>query len=99
MRDSGLLHALLELENWNDLVGHPIVGPSWEGFVIENLIAAAKDRSTPYFYRTADGAEIDLVLERGGRLQTAIEIKRGSAPNAGKGLRIGCADLGITQRY
>lgn len=46
VRDSGVLHALLELETWNDIVGHPVVGPSWEGFVIENLIAAAGDRWT-----------------------------------------------------
>jgi len=97
VRDSGILHALLELETWNDIAGHPVVGPSWEGFVVENLIAASG--ATPYFYRTEDGAEIDLVLERGGRLDMAIEVKRSSAPTAAKGFRGACDDLGIKKRY
>ena len=66
VRDSGLVHALLELETWEDVLGHPVAGPSWEGFAIENLIAAAGERRTPSFYRTEDGAEVDLVFERGG---------------------------------
>jgi uncharacterized protein len=93
IRDSGLLHALLEIETWNDVVGHPVAGPSWEGFVIENLIAAAGERRVPYFYRTEDGAEIDLVFERGGRVEMAIEIKRTTAPEVSKGFRLACAAL------
>jgi predicted AAA+ superfamily ATPase len=89
VRDSGLVHALLELETWNDVVGHPVAGPSWEGFVIENLIAAAGDDRVPFFYRTEDGAEIDLVFERGGRVEMAIEIKRTTAPELTKGFRLG----------
>ena len=93
VRDSGLLHALLELRSWHDVVGHPIAGPSWEGFVIENLIAAAGVRRVPFFYRTEDGAEIDLVFERGGRVEFAIEIKRTTAPEVSKGFRLGCEIL------
>jgi len=85
VRDSGITHALLELETWDDVIGHPISGPSWEGFVIENLIAAAGDRRTPYYYRTEDGAEVDLVFERAGKVEMAIEIKRSSAPEVSKG--------------
>ena len=99
IRDSGVLHALLELGGWNELVGHPVVGASWEGFVIENLIAATRGRWAPYFYRTEDGAEIDLVLERGGKPQLAIEVKRASAPDVGKGFHLAADDLKIKKRY
>jgi uncharacterized protein len=85
IRDSGLTHALLDLETWEDVLGHPVAGPSWEGFVIENLIAAAGERRTPYFYRTEDGAEVDLLFERGGGVEMAIEIKRSSAPALSRG--------------
>lgn len=87
IRDSGLLHTLLDLDSWNDVVGHPIVGASWEGFAVENLIAAAGPRRRPYFYRTADGAEIDLVFERGGKPEMAIEIKLTTAPEVSYGYR------------
>ena len=93
VRDTGVLHALLGLESLHDVLGHPVVGPSWEGFAIENLIAAAGDRRIPMFLRTERGAEIDLVFERGGRVEMAIEIKRTTAPTVSKGFRIGCADL------
>jgi predicted AAA+ superfamily ATPase len=77
VRDSGLLHALLGIADMNELAGHPVVGASWEGFVIESLLAAAPERTKAGFYRTAAGAEIDLVLELGGRHGLwAIEIKR-----------------------
>jgi len=93
VRDTGVLHALLELETLHDVLGHPVAGPSWEGFVIENLIAAAGDGMVPLFLRTEKGAEIDLIFERGGRVELAIEIKRTTAPTVSKGFRIGCADL------
>jgi predicted AAA+ superfamily ATPase len=85
IRDSGVAHSLLDVETFNDLLGHPIAGPSWEGFVIENLITAAGERRTPYFYRTEDGAEVDLLFERGGKPEIAIEIKRSSAPTLTRG--------------
>jgi len=93
VRDSGLLHALLEIEGRNDVLGHPVAGASWEGFVIENLLAVTRDATVPYFYRTEDGAEIDLVLERGGRVEVAVEIKRSTAPEVSKGFRLACATL------
>jgi predicted AAA+ superfamily ATPase len=70
---------------WEDILGHPVAGASWEGFVLENLIAAAGDRRTPYFYRTEDGAEIDLLFELGGKVEMAIEIKRATAPTLSRG--------------
>ena len=86
VRDSGLVHALLGIEDYNELAGHPVVGPSWEGFVIENLLAAVPSRTTASFYRTAAGAEVDLVLEFPGRGEIwAIEIKRGLAARPTKG--------------
>jgi predicted AAA+ superfamily ATPase len=97
--DSGLLHALLELESWNDIVGHPITGPSWEGFVIENLIVAAGDRWKPTFYRTEDGGEIDLILEKGGKAVVGVKVKRSSAPTVRKGFRQACEDLKIKKCY
>ncbi|MBU2605191.1 MAG: ATP-binding protein [Alphaproteobacteria bacterium] len=85
VRDSGLVHALLGLANFDALAGHPIVGASWEGFVIENLLAAAPERTQASFYRTSAGAEIDLVLDLPQGQRWAIEIKRGLAPKTQKG--------------
>jgi hypothetical protein len=93
VRDAGVLHALLGLGTLDDVLGHPVAGPSWEGFAIENLIGAAGEVRIATFLRTERGAEIDLVLERGGRVEMAIEIKRSTAPTVSKGFRIGCADL------
>jgi predicted AAA+ superfamily ATPase len=98
VRDSGIVHALLEIGTLNQLLGHPVVGPSWEGFVIESLIGAAGPDSTPLFYRTADGAQIDLVFEQAGKPKVAIEIKRSSAPKVEQGFAIACDDLGIAHR-
>lgn len=99
VRDSGILHGLLELETLNDLLGHPICGLSFEGHCLENLIQAAGSRRHPYFYRTQVGAEIDLLLEKGGRPEIAIEIKRSMAPSPEKGFSVACDDLQIEQRY
>lgn len=93
VRDSGLVHALLDLESWNDVVGHPVAGASWEGLVIETLVAVAGERYTPLFYRTEDGAEVDLVLERGADVAVAVEIKRSTAPKLSRGFRLGCEAL------
>ena len=85
VRDSGLLHALLNIADHNALSGHPVIGTSWEGFVIENLLAAAPDRTRASFYRTSAGAEIDLLLELPGGELWAIEIKLGTTPKCEKG--------------
>jgi len=99
IRDSGLLHALLGLKTYTDILGHPVVGQSWEGFVIENLIAAAPQRTVPFFYRTAAGAEIDLLLEIPGHGLWAIEIKLSLAGRPEKGFHIACDDLKPTRRF
>jgi uncharacterized protein len=88
VRDSGLTHALLDLETWEQVLGHPVAGASWEGFAVENVIAVAGDRRTPYFYRTEDGAEIDLLFERGGAVDMVIEIKRSTAPSLSRGFNL-----------
>jgi predicted AAA+ superfamily ATPase len=83
LRDSGLLHNLLGIETYDDLLAHPQAGESWEGFVIEQLIAA-HPRWRPHFLRTSNGAELDLVLER-GRLRRVYEIKLSKAPRVSRG--------------
>jgi uncharacterized protein len=93
VRDSGIVHALLELESKEDVVGHPVVGGSWEGFVVETLIAAAPEGTVPSFYRTSAGAEVDLLLALPGGRLWAIEIKRGSAPKPDRGFHHARADL------
>lgn len=100
VRDSGLVHALLGVEDANALAGHPVVGTSWEGFVIENLLAAAPVRTMASFYRTSAGAEIDLVLELPGRHGLwAIEIKRGSAARLEKGFHSARDDIRPTRSF
>jgi len=83
IRDSGLLHALLDIETMEQLFAHPVYGASYEGFVIENLLTQLP-RWQASFYRTSSGAEIDLVLEQAGR-RVAIEIKASTSPKLGKG--------------
>ena len=93
VRDSGLVHALLGLSDLGALLSHPVVGASWEGFVIENLLAAAPEGVSGHFYRTGGGAEIDLLLAwPDGRLW-AVEVKRSLAPKVGRGFHAACADL------
>jgi hypothetical protein len=99
VRDSGLVHALLGIKTYNDLAGHPVAGTSWEGFAIENLIQAAPERTVASFYRTAAGAEIDLLLEIPGQGLWAIEIKRSLAGRPEKGFYIACKDLKPDRRF
>jgi hypothetical protein len=99
VRDSGILHALLNLPVYNDLLGHPAAGGSWEGFVIENLLAASPEHVRPYFYRTSNGAEIDLVLEFAGNVTWAIEIKRNTVPTLSKGFYIACEDIKPAKKF
>lgn len=93
IRDSGITHALLNLQNYNDLLGHPVAGGSWEGFVIENILSVVPDHVIPFYYRTSNGAEIDLVLEFSSKEKWAIEIKRNSAPTLSKGFYIAQQDI------
>lgn len=98
VRDSGLAHALLGLGTGEQLLGHPVAGASWEGFVVETLIAAAPAGSEAHFYRTAAGAEIDLLLTLPGRRPFAIEIKRSLTPTVEKGFYLACEDLSPERR-
>lgn len=99
LRDSGLLHALLHLPDLETLLAHPIVGASWEGFVIENLLACAPPDVDGYFYRTGGGAEIDLLLAWPGGDLWAIEIKRSLVPKVERGFHAACADLRPVRRF
>lgn len=99
IRDTGLLHALLNIADRDALLGHPVVGASWEGFVIENLINAAPVLSVPGFYRTSGGAEIDLVLELPGGERWAIEVKRSRAAKPARGFYEACEDIKPAKRF
>lgn len=99
VRDSGLVHTLLGLESKTDILGHPVAGASWEGFVIENLIAAAPDETKAHFYRTAAGAEIDLVLSGPRERKWVFEVKRSLAPSVTKGFHEACLDLQPERRF
>lgn len=83
VRDSGLLHRLLQVDDFNSLMGNPVFGSSWEGFVIENIISSLRDCSFS-FYRSASGDELDLLIEKGNRM-IAVECKASSAPQVTKG--------------
>ncbi len=93
VRDSGLVHALLGLTDKDALLGHPVVGASWEGMAIESLLGVVGDRALPSFYRTHKGAEIDLILDWPDGSVWAIEIKRTSAPKLERGMRSALDDL------
>ena len=100
LRDSGMLHALLQLESMEDLMGHPCVGSSWEGWVIEQILAMAPPNWRPWFYRTSGGAEIDLIIERPGRAPFLVfEVKYSMAPSASKGFWTAMSDLGLEEGY
>nr|WP_095204926.1 ATP-binding protein [Mesorhizobium carmichaelinearum] len=98
VRDSGIVHALLGIEDLNGLSGHPVVGASWESYVIENLLSVAPARTVASFYRTAAGAEIDLLLAAPGKRPWAIEIKRSLAPKVEKGFHLACEDVNPARR-
>jgi hypothetical protein len=94
IRDSGLVHALLGLVTYNDLAGHPVVGSSFEGLVIENLASLLPEESKVSFYRSSNGAEIDLILSLPKNLGIwAIEIKRGLSARPNKGFYHAIADI------
>lgn len=99
VRDSGLVHALLGIGDKEALLGHPVVGASWEGFVVEQLLAVAPDGTEGSFYRTSGGAEIDLLLRFGDGRLWAVEVKRSLAPRPEKGFHVACADLAPERRF
>ena len=99
VRDSGICHALLGIETTETLFGHPVAGNSWEGFVIESIVGALPRHAAVGFYRTARGAEVDLVAERGAGNLIAIEVKRSTAPKVSKGFHVACEDLQPRRRF
>lgn len=99
VRDSGICHALLGIETLNDLMGHPVVGGSWEGFVIENIVSALPPSAAYGYYRTTGGAEVDLVIELGAGELWAVEIKSSTAPSVSRGFHSACADLRPTRKF
>lgn len=99
VRDSGIAHALLGLGTKEEVLGHPVVGHSWEGFVIENLLAVAPERTEAQFYRASGGAEIDLVLSLPGRKPWAIEVKRSLDPKPARGFHSACLDVKPEARF
>ncbi len=99
LRDSGLVHALLNIKTRQELLGHPVAGASWEGLVIEAIITASPNRATPWFYRTSAGAEIDLVLELAHNRLAAFEIKRSAPAGAPANFRAACGDIDATHRF
>lgn len=99
VRDSGILHRLLGINRHDALLSNPILGKSWEGFVIENIHSVLPSRAETYFYRTAAGAEVDLVVKMPSSEVWAIEIKYGAAPKLGKHYSQICDDIGATHKY
>ena len=93
VRDSGLVHTLLGLPDREAVLGHPVAGASWEGFVIESLVAATEEGTEAYFYRTSAGAEIDLLLQRPDGRLWVFEIKRSLSPKVERGFHSACEDL------
>ncbi|MBP6851914.1 MAG: ATP-binding protein [Rhodoferax sp.] len=99
VRDSGVLHALLGITDKETLLSHPVVGTSWETWVVENLLALAPPDARAFFFRTAAGAEIDLLIERPGGERWAIEIKRSLQPKMERGFHAACEDVSPTQKW
>ena len=99
LSDSGMLHALHGLATLDEVLGHPLVGKSWEGHVIENLLTVAPLHSSTNFYRSVGGAEIDLILTLRDQRRWAIEIKRSLAPKARRGFHSACEDVEPEQKF
>jgi uncharacterized protein len=97
VRDSGLVHALLGLPHFDAVLGHPVAGSSWEGFVVEQLVNAAPSAQAS-FYRTSNGAEVDLVLTFRNQQTWVIEVKRSSAPTVSRGFHQAAVDLGAARK-
>jgi uncharacterized protein len=99
VRTSGILHFLLQIPNWDTLQGHPAVGASWEGYVLEQIRQLKSMQTSLYFYRTHNGAEADLVLVKGITPLACIEIKYSNAPVVPKGFYECIKDLKTSSNY
>ena len=99
IRDTGLLHHLLKISEFDDLLGHPVVGASWEAFIIENILAQISDKWAVSYYRASSQTEIDLVLEKSNKERWAVEIKRTAAPKLRSGFHTACDDIKATRKF
>ena len=99
VRDSGLVHSLLGISSLEELSGHPVIGESWEGFVIETLLGQLPWPTQASFYRTVTGAEIDLVLDFPGGQRWAIEIKRSLSAKMSRGFHMALADIAPSRAF
>lgn len=99
VRDTGIAHALLRIRDKETLLSHPVVGQTWESFVIESLISAAPEGTEAHYYRTSTGNEIDLLLSLPGDKLWAVEIKRSSNPKVERGFHVACEDLRPQKRF
>ena len=99
VRDTGLAHALLGIRDKEALLGHPVVGQTWESFILETLITTSPDGTEAHFYRTSNGTEVDLLLTLPGGELWAVEVKRSSAPGIERGFQSACAELKPHKRF
>jgi len=97
LRDAGILHALLGVTSFRALEGHPKLGASWEGFVVEEIIRVAGERNA-WFWATQAGAKLDLLLTLNGQ-RFGVEVKYGDAPRMTKSMQIALEDLRLTRLY
>ncbi len=93
LTNSGLCHTLLDITDKEKLLGHPVVGPSWEGFVVHNILSSISPHCEAHYYRSYGGAEIDLLIRGSGGKPWAIEVKRSEAPSCGRGFTQACRDV------
>ena len=99
LRDCGLAHRFLNITDFESLLGHPAIGASWKGFIVENVLNHLSNKWRHSFYRTRTQAEVDLVLEGPKKEVWAIEIKRSSAPKVSKGFHYACDDIKATRKF
>jgi uncharacterized protein len=99
LRDSGLAHRFLNITDFESLLGHPAIGASWEGFVLENILNQLSDKWRYSYYRTTAQAEVDLVLEGPNNEVWAVEVKRSLTPKVTKGFHYACDDIQATRKY
>lgn len=99
LRDSGLLHFLLNISDYDTLLGHPVLGASWEGFVLESIIQSLSNKWQFSYYRTSGQTELDLVLEGPQNEVLAVEIKRSIAPKVSKGFHSASDDIKATRKF
>lgn len=99
IRDSGILHHLLNIPDYQSLTSNPVIGPSWEGYVVEQISHLIDHETEMYYYRTHDGAECDLILVKGNQPFLALEIKYTSTPKISRGLTQAFHDIRAPENF